>query len=560
MYILGISCFYHDAGACLLKNGKIIAAAEEERFTRRKHDTGFPINSIGYCLTHASIDSSDLNYVGFYEKPIQKFDRILQTTVENYPSSFELFYHSMPSWLNERFRIKSTIKEKLSYTGDILFIDHHTSHAASSFFTSPFTEAAILTLDGVGEWKTTGLYHGQENNITALKEIHFPNSIGLLYSTITSFLGFKVNNDEYKVMGLAAYGKPRFMKEFKKIIDIKEDGSFRMNMDFFDYTKKDKMWSKNLEELLGKSRRPYEELNGRYRDIAATLQHVTEDVIIKSANYLKKLTKSKNLCIGGGVGLNSVANGRICRETPFKNVFIQPASGDDGGAIGAATYISCQLLKNKKRYAMEHVFLGSCFSNDEIKEYLDSIGAPYQQLPKAQLLAETARLIAENNVIGWFQGRMEWGPRALGNRSILGNPMNPDMKNIVNKRVKHREEFRPFAGSVPKEDASEFFDIPCESPFMLFVFDVKENKRDVVPSITHIDGTCRVHTVTEEVNPLFHNLLKEYGAITGVPVLLNTSFNVRGEPIVYSPHDAYTCFMKTGMDCLVMEDCMINKK
>ncbi len=559
MYILGISCFYHDAAACLLKDGKIIAAAEEERFTRIKHDNNFPFKAIEYCLKEAGISIGSVKYVGFYEKPLLKFDRILQTFVETFPFSFLLFYNAIPSWLNEKLKIKSIIKNKIGFKGDVLFIDHHTSHASSTFFVSPFKDAAILTIDGVGEWKTTSLYTGKGNKITPLKEIHFPHSLGLLYSTITAYLGFKVNDDEYKIMALAAYGKPKYYDKFRNMIDIKDDGSFRMDMEYFNYRNKSKMWSKKLEEEFGPQREPETEITQRHKDIAATLQRVTEEVVIKITNHLHKTTKMRNLCIAGGVGLNTVVNGKLRKETPFKRIFIQPAATDAGGAIGAAMYIYHQILNNMRNYEMDHAYLGPSFSDKEIKQFLDKNSISYKEYDEKDLIKKVAKLIADDKIIAWFQGRMEIGPRALGNRSILANPRNPDMKEIVNKKVKHREPFRPFAPSVLVEEGSNFFVGFHESPFMLFTFHTKKEKRNLIPSVIHVDGTSRIQTVKRETNKLYYDLIKEFQRLTNIPLILNTSFNVRGEPIVCTPEDAYNCFKNTYMDYLVMNKFLIKK-
>ena len=559
-YILGISCFYHDAAASLLEDGRIIAATEEERFTRVKHDKSFPQNAIDYCLSYGDITSDEIDYVGFYEKPILKFDRILQSSIENFPHSFQAFYDAIPSWVNEKLRVKAMIKRSLAYTGEVLFVDHHTSHAASAYFPSPFEDSAILTVDGVGEWKTTALYHGRGDKLTPLKEIHFPHSIGLLYSAITAYLGFKVNDDEYKVMGLAAYGKPAFLDEFRLLVEVLQDGSFRLSMEYFDYAKSDRMFNRRLESLLGPSRKEGEPISQRHKDIAATVQHVTEDIVFKATAYLKDLTGSRNLCVAGGVGLNSVMNGKLRKNGDFDNIFIQPAAGDSGGAMGVALFIYHQLMNNGGRHALNHAFLGQNFSTGAINGVLECGGADYERMDEERLSSQTAKILSEDKVVGWFQGRMEWGPRALGNRSILASPCKAGMRDMLNSKVKHREMFRPFAASVPVEDAPEFFDIDGESPYMLFVFDVKDEKRGSIPAVTHVDGTCRVQTVSPEANPLFHRLLKEFGKLTGVPVLLNTSFNVRGEPIVCSPNHAYECFMKTDIDYLVMGEFLVQKK
>lgn len=559
MHILGISGFYHDSAACLIKDGKIIAAAEEERFVRKKHYNGFPFKAIEYCLKEGEITIDQVDYVGFYEKPFLKFERILQTFIETFPFSFPFFYNAIPSWLNEKLRIKSIIKNKVGFKKDILFVDHHTSHAASAFFVSGFKQAAILTVDGIGEWKSTGLYVGKDSTIAPLKEINFPDSLGLFYSTITTYLGFKVNNDEYKVMGLAAYGKPRYYNKFLKMIDIKPDGSFKLDMKYFSYRGKQKMWSKELEKLLGTPREHNGKIEKRHQDIASTLQKITEEVMINMANHLHSITKLDNLCIAGGVGLNSVANGKLRKETPFKKIFIQPAATDAGGALGVAYYIHHQILGNKRNYDMKHVYHGPEFNDNYVKKFLDANNIKYEKLSEAGLVKKTAKLIAENKIVAWFQGRMEWGPRALGNRSILVNPMKAEMKDILNKRVKHREPFRPFAASFLAEKAKDYLDIDYDSPFMIVVFDVKGDKRKTIPAVTHVDGTCRVQTVRPEENKLYYGLIREFGRITKVPAVLNTSFNVRGQPIVCTPEEAYQTFCNTHIDYLVLNKFLIGK-
>jgi len=541
----------------------VVAAAEEERFTRKKHDNSFPINAINYCLKEGGISPENLHYVAFYEKPLIKFERILQSCVETYPFSLMQFYKAIPTWLNEKLRIKSTIKNKLGYKKEVLFVDHHDSHAASCFFVSPFKKAAIFTIDGVGEWKTAGMYAGDGNKIVPIKEIHFPHSLGLLYSTITAFLGFRVNNDEYKVMGLAPYGNPAFMKEFRKIIDIKDDGSFKLNMDYFAYRTKSRMWSDKLERELGNPREYGNKITKRHKDIAATLQKVTEEAYIKIANHLYETTKIKNLCIAGGVGLNSVSNGKLYDETPFENIFIQPAASDAGGALGAAMYAHTQILGGKRNFKMEHAYFGPGFTDKEVEEFLKTKGIRYEKLSKKDLSKKVARLVAKDKIVALFQGRMEWGPRALGNRSILANPINPDMKDIINKKVKHREPFRPFAPGVIAEDAHKYFVLPhkkLDSPYMLFVFDVKKSKRKRIPAVTHVDGTSRIQTVSRSTNKVYYDIIKEFGKLTGVPIVLNTSFNVRGEPIVCTPEDAYNCFVNTQIDYLVLNRFLINKE
>lgn len=558
--ILGISCFYHDSAACILKDGKLIAAAEEERFTRQKHDNSFPVNAIRYCLEESNTPAEELDHVAFYEKPLLKFERILQSCVETYPHSFRFFYNAIPAWINKKLRLKKLLKEKIGYKEDVLFIDHHTSHAASAFFPSPFEEAAILTVDGAGEWKTTALYKGKGNKITPLKEIRFPDSLGLLYSTITAYLGFMVNNDEFKVMGLAAYGGPEsYYEEFRKLIDIKKDGSFKLDQKYFSYQGESKMWSRELESLLGPPKEPEEELTQRHMDIAATLQKITEEVMLKTAEHLYEITELPNLCIAGGVGLNCVVNGKLRRKSPFERIWIQPAAGDSGGALGCATYVWSQVLDNSRKYTMDHVFLGPSFSDKEIKSFLEENNIPYEEYSYNKLIEKVAKILSEDKIVSWFQGRMEWGPRALGNRCILANPSNPDMRDIINERVKHRGRFRPFAPSVLEEKADEWFEISYPSPFMIVAFSTKEDKQEVIPSVIHVDGTSRIQTVSKERNKLYYNLIKEFEKKTGVPILLNTSLNDHGEPIVCTPEDAYDCFKRIGTDYLVMGKFLINK-
>ena len=555
MYVLGISCYYHDSAACLLKDGKIIAAAEEERFTRKKHDNSFPLNAIRFCLDYENIKPNDISYIAFYEKPFQKFDRIISTSILTYPFGFVNFYKALPEWINIKLRLPRTIKKKLKYNNELFFISHHLSHAASTFFLSPYKEAAIVTVDGIGEWDSTGIFYGKENKIKHLKSIKFPHSLGLFYSTVTSFLGFKVNNDEYKVMGLSAYGKPVYYKRLKKIIDIKEDGSFKLDMKYFDYEKRQRMFSKHFIKLFGKPRKPESRITERDKNLAASIQKITEEVMLKISRYALKITKSKNICYAGGVILNSKANGLLLKE--FKNVFFMPAAGDDGGAIGAAKYVWHSILGNKEREILEHLYYGPEYSDSEIKDFFDKNKIRYKEVSEKDLPRITAKYIAENKIVGWFQGRMEFGPRALGARSILANATNPEMKDIVNKRVKHREEFRPFAPALLKESANRYLELRGEAPFMIFTTRVLSKK---IPAVTHVDGTARPQTVSKESNQRYYKVIKEFGKITKIPVILNTSFNVRGMPIVCSPKDAYECFIGTGIDVLVMNRFIVEKK
>ncbi|NIO20670.1 MAG: hypothetical protein GTN76_08005 [Candidatus Aenigmarchaeota archaeon] len=560
MNILGISCYYHDSAACLIKDGKVAAAAHEERFSRIKHDEDFPINAINYCLSEGGISIEDVDYIGFYEKPILKFDRVLSQYLETFPRSFGMFIKTMPSWLTEKLKVPSIIRKKLKYEGDILFIEHHLAHAASAYMVSPFKKAAILTIDAIGEWTSTSLGLGEGNEITLLKEIRFPHSIGLFYSTITAYLGFRVNNDEYKVMGLSAYGKPTYYERFKEIIDIKEDGSFRLDMSYFDYHRRFQMPSKKFTEEFGSARIPESKIEQKHMDIAASLQKITEEILFKMLNHLYDLTKTDNLCMAGGVALNSVANGKITKNTPFKKVYVQPASTDAGTSMGVAFFIHNSILGKDRKYVLNSAFLGPSFSEDQIREFLDKNNIPYQEFKDDKDLArKTAELIHKDKIIGWFQGRMEWGPRALGNRSILANPCNPNTKDILNRKVKHREWFRPFAPVVPLEDAKRYFDTDMPVPYMTMVYPVKEEKRKFLPSITHVDGSGRLQTIERERNSLYYDVIREFEKLSGFPVVINTSFNVRGEPIVCSPEDAYNCFKGTGIDHLVMGKFLISK-
>lgn len=570
MYILGISCFYHDSSAALLKDGVIVAAAQEERFTREKHDTSFPINAIKYCLKSQNITADDVKYIGFYEKPLLKFERLLSQHLEMFPKSLKTFLRSMPSWMNEKLRIIKVIRKRLKYKGNVLFIDHHLAHAASAFLVSPFKEAAIVTADGVGEWTTTAYGFGKNNKIELYKEITFPHSIGLLYSTITAYLGFSVNNSEYKVMGLSPYGNMDkktndYYKKLRKAIDIKEDGSFRLDMSYFVFHYADKMPSKRLCRLLGGPiRKPESEITQRHKDIAAALQIVTEEILTKILNHVYKATKSKNVVMAGGVALNSVYNGKILKNTPFKSIWIQPDAGDGGTSMGVASYVYNSILGHKRNYVFRNAYLGPRFSNKIIKFFLDENRINYSEFKnEKELIRETAELIYDNRVVGWFHLGMEWGPRALGARSILSNPCNAKMKEILNQKVKHREKFRPFAPAVCEDDALKYFDcdipIPEPTDFMLMVYPIKKRYHNVIPAVTHVDGSGRLQTVRKRQNRVYYDLIKEFGKLSGTPIIINTSFNIRGEPIVCTPYDAYKCMMGTGIDCLVMGKFLIKR-
>ncbi len=560
MYILGLSCFYHDSAASLLKDGQILSAVQEERFTRKKHDFSFPINAIKYCLKESGLTIDDISYIGFYEKPLLKFERILTTYIATFPRSFPSFIKAIPLWLHEKLWIPQIIKKELNYKGEILYIDHHLAHAASSFLVSPFEEAAILTMDGVGEWETATYGIGTGERIELFKHISFPHSLGLLYSAFTYYLGFKVNSAEYKVMGLAPYGKPVYYDLIMdKLIKVKTDGSFKINMKYFAYDYGLTMTNRNFDKLFGMPpRKPETELEEFHENVAASLQKVTEEIVLRMTRHLYSKTKMKNLCLAGGVALNCVANGRIIKETPFKDIFVQPASGDAGAAVGVATYIYNSILGYKRSSVMDHAFLGPEYSNNDMRNYLADNGVEYREYNNDELIKVTAKLLNDQKVIGWFQGRMEFGPRALGARSILADPRNPDAKNIVNSKIKFREEFRPFAPTILAEKCSEYFELDIPSPFMLLVANVKPEKR-FMPSITHVDGSARIQTITKTENTLYHSLINEFYRISGCPVVLNTSFNLRGEPLVMSPHDAFLCFMRSGLDYLVMGNFVLDK-
>jgi len=562
MNVLGISCFYHDSAAALLRDGEIVAACQEERLSRKKHDSGFPSRAVKYVLKEAGIGPGDLDAVGFYDKPLLKFERMLSTYIATFPRSFASFRKAMPLWIHEKLWVPSLIRKELRpYKGPILFAEHHMSHAASCFLVSPFEEAAILTVDGVGEWATASFGVGRGTDITMFKEIRFPHSLGLLYSAFTYYLGFKVNSAEYKVMGLAPYGKPvHFERIMKEMVHLNEDGSFKLNMKYFSYDYGLTMTNGAFDDFFGgPPRKPETWMNEREFDIAASVQKVCEEVVLRMVRYCHEETGLTNLCMAGGVALNCVANGRVIRETPMKNLFVQPAAGDAGGAVGVAHYLYNTIAKKPRGKAWTHAYLGPEYQDAEIREYLDGQGAKYRLLSDAELVETTARLLSEANVIGWYQGRMEFGPRALGGRSILADPRDPKMRDTLNMKIKFREGFRPFAPSVLADKASEWFEIDCDSPYMLLVAQVREGKR-VIPSVTHVDNSARLQTVSRAESPLYYDLIREFERITGVPIVINTSFNVRGEPIVCTPHDAYLCFRRTNMDHLVMGHQILDKK
>jgi carbamoyltransferase len=591
VHILGVSCYYHDAAAALLRDGVLVAAAEEERFSRVKHDYAFPKNAIQFCLEQAGIEGRDLDYVVFFEKPFRKFDRILMTALQTYPRSYKVFRESMISWMIDKLWVGTTLQTELGVSKEkVLFCDHHLSHAASAYLCSPFDEAAILTVDGVGEWVTATYGVGRGNDIRLFKQIQFPHSIGLLYSAFTAFLGFEVNEGEYKVMGMAPYGVPRYVDKVWKLVQQNKDGSFSLDMDYFCFHHStDRTYNQKFVDLFGPPRPVqlqfftnetgfpkyfgappgnYDELcklNQHYADVAASIQQVTEELLLSMANNLYRETGLKRLCIAGGVGLNSVANARILNETPFEQLFIQPAAGDGGGALGAALWASSSLLGKPRSFTMQHAYWGRSNSEGEIGDFLQRNDIPFRHFENEDdLLDHVVERLSQGKVIGWSQGRFEWGPRALGARSILADPRNPDMKDIVNAKIKFREPYRPFAPSVLAECADKYFDLPhaqCHHPakYMLYVVPVKESQRAVLPAITHVDGTGRLQTVFRSQSPRYYRLIERFGQATGVPVLLNTSFNLRGEPIVNTPANAFNTFSKSEMDNLVLENFVIEK-
>ncbi|MFP6582009.1 MAG: carbamoyltransferase, partial [Candidatus Hydrogenedentota bacterium] len=585
MIILGISGFYHDSAAALVIDGAIVAAAQEERFTRVKHDPRFPLHAARWCLESAGVGINDCDYVVFYDKPFLKFERLLMTFLAVAPKGLRSFYQQIPPWLKEKLSMRSTVRKQLGYDGEVLFTSHHEAHAASAFFPSPFEEAAVITLDGVGEWQTTTFGIGRGNKVEIQNEINFPHSLGLFYSAFTYFTGFKVNSGEYKLMGLAPYGEPVYADVIKeKLIDIKEDGSYRLNMDYFDFCAGQRMTNDRFAELFdGPARKPESKITQREMDLARSVQVVTEEVILAMAKHVHRETGMKNLCLAGGVALNCVANGRLMREGPFEKVWIQPAAGDAGTALGAALVIWHQMLGNERVVDLRRQkgsYLGSFYSDDAIESYLKENNIPYERLPEDSLADHVADLIAAERVTGWFQGPMEFGPRALGGRSILGDARSRDMQTTLNLKIKFRESFRPFAPSVLREHVSDCFELDEESPYMLVVVDVKSNRltalsseeaqvtgfdkltqiRSDLPAITHVDNSARIQTVDGHDNPRYYDLIKSFHAKTGCPAIINTSFNVRGEPIVRTPEEAYTCFMRTQMDNLVLGACVLKKE
>ena len=626
MYILGISAFYHDAAAALIKDGEIIAAAQEERFSRVKHDLDFPRQSIDYCLREAGITMDEVEYVGFYDKPLLKFERILETYLSYAPRGIRSFHQAMPIWLKQKIHIRETLSKELGFRGKIIFPEHHESHAASAFFPSPFQESAILTIDGVGEWTTTSYGVGKDNRVELLADIYFPHSLGLLYAAFTYYCGFKVNSGEYKLMGLAPYGRPKYVDLIKdNLIDIKDDGSFKLNVDYFDYPVGLKMVGKKFSRLFGAPpQKPEATMTQFYMDCARSVQDVTEEILLKMARHIHQETGMENLCLAGGVALNCVANGRLLREGPFKDIWIQPAASDAGGALGVALFVWYQYLENPRRVTpgqdfQKGSYLGPEFTNDEIERYLKEIKADYEYVPDEELSKRVADLILDQNVIGLYRGRMEFGPRALGARSILGDARSPEMQSIMNLKIKFRESFRPFAPAVLRERVADFFETDYASPYMLLVTDVLEERRKPmpgpdeldgllaeqkerlrkevqelrevnriedaekvekmignedylrfrtiihqvrsdVPAITHVNYSARLQTVEREDNPFYYDIIKKFDEMTGCPVIVNTSFNVRGEPIVCTPEEAFRCFMRTKMDYLVLGNYILDKK
>ncbi len=587
MYILGISAYYHDSAVCLVKDGEIIAAAQEERFTRKKHDFNFPINAITYCMKEGKIKADQLEYVAFYDKPFIKFERLLESYLSYAPIGIKSFIKAIPLWLKQKLWIKELIKKELHYEGKIIFPEHHESHAASAFFASPFQEAAFLTIDGVGEWTTTCYGEGRDNQINILAEMKFPHSLGLLYSAFTYYTGFKVNSGEYKVMGLAPYGEPKYVDTIlRELVDLKEDGSFKLNMKYFNYCVGLTMTNRHFNKLFGgPPRLPESKVTQKEMDLARSIQVVTEEIMLRMARHVFKETGQKNLCLAGGCALNCVANGRILRESTFENIWIQPAAGDAGGALGAAMFTWYQYLNNKReadnqKDYQKASYIGPAFSDKEIERYLRENKISFEKLELTEIPGKVSELIAQEKVIGWFQGRMEFGPRALGSRSIIGDARSKTMQSNMNLKIKFRESFRPFAPTILLEHVSEYFEIDRESPYMLLVAPVKESKRikvnpvdtnlfgidklkvtrSEIPAVTHVDYSARIQTVSREDNPLYYDMIKSFYNLTGCPVIINTSFNVRGEPIVCTPQEAFTCFMRTNMDYLVIGSFLLDKK
>lgn len=582
-YILGISAFYHDSAACLIRDGEIVAAAQEERFTRKKHDHRFPERAVAYCMQEAGITPDDLAHVAFYDKPWLKFERLLETYLTFSPVGIRSFLKAMPLWLKEKLWMGDLIKDRLEIDKPLMYPEHHQSHAASAFYPSPFEEAAILTIDGVGEWATASWGMGRHNKIDIRQELRFPHSIGLLYSAFTYYTGFKVNSGEYKVMGLAPYGEPRYVDLIlDKLMDLREDGSFQLNMKYFNYCQGLTMTSKAFDKLFGAPpRKPETQITQREMDLARSVQEVTEEVMLRMARHVRKETGARNLCLAGGVALNCVGNGKIVKEGTFDEVWIQPAAGDAGGALGAALFVWHQVLDKPRAVlptdSQKGSYLGPSFSSESIAAWLQAENIPHHRATRSETIEKTTQLLDEGKVVGWFSGRMEFGPRALGGRSILGDPRNTEMQQTMNLKIKFRESFRPFAPSCLEEKAGDIFELNHLSPYMLLVaplqeklrievetdvkgFDRLKQTRSTLPAITHVDASARVQTVNQDRNAPFHQLLKAFEDKTGCPVLVNTSFNIRGEPIVCTPQEAYTCFLRTEMDALVLEDILLLKE
>ena len=569
MYNLGISCYYHDSAAALLKDGIVIAAVEEERFSRKKFDDDFPKKAIQWCLDETKIKPYQIDSVAFYDKPVLKFERLLDNYIAVAPRGLYSFLDTIPKWLHKRLWVKNDIKKSLKgFKGDIIFPDHHMSHAAYAFYTSPFDEAAILSVDGVGEWTTASFGIAKNNSISLSNDIRWPHSLGLLYSAFTYFLGFKVNEGEYKLMGLSAYGKPRYYDLIlDNLVDVKDDGSIHLNMKYFAFTYDKVMTNKKFSELFGVlPRKKDEKMEQIHFDLGASIQKVLEEIILKMAKHIHEKTGMKNLCYGGGVALNGVANYRLLQEGPFENIFIPPSPGDAGSAVGCAQYayyihhknISKNTKQDSSQKIRENVYTGPEYTDEEIKEFLDSKDINYETFDRESLLQNTAKLITEGNIVGWYQGKMEWGPRALGNRSILADPRNEKMKEILNEKIKHRESFRPFAPSIMEEHISDYFEMDIPSPYMLMVAKIKQPEK--IPAVTHVDGTGRLQSVSKDSNPLYYDLINEFYKITNVPVIINTSMNVMGEPIVNTPEQAYNMILKTDMDCIVLGNNIIFAK
>ena len=567
MYNLGISCYYHDSAAALLKDGHVIAAVEEERFSRKKYDDDFPEIAIEWCLKEARISPSDIQSVAFYDKPVLKFERLLDNYISVAPRGICSFLDTIPKWLHKRLWIKNEIEKSLKgFKGEIIFPEHHLSHAAHTYYTSTFEESAILTVDGVGEWSTASFGYAKNNSIKLTNDIRWPHSLGLFYSAFTYFLGFKVNEGEYKLMGLASYGKPKYYDLIlNNLIDVKEDGSIHLDMKYFAFTYDKVMTNTRFSKLFGiEPRKKDEKIEQIHFDIGASAQKVLEDILLKMANHVYEKTKMKNLCLGGGVALNGVANYRLFKEAPFDNLHIPPSPGDAGSAVGCAQYLYYIYHKNQRviekdqsKVIAENIYVGPMYTNDVIQTFLDTNKIKYEKLDSEKLLKQTAQLISDGNIVGWYQGKMEWGPRALGCRSILADPRKSEMKDILNEKIKHRESFRPFAPSILEEYVSEYFEIDCISPYMIMVVPVK--KPSEIPAVTHVDGTSRLQTVNHKANSLYYDLINEFYKITGIPVIINTSMNVMGEPIVNTPEQAYQMIVKTDMDYLVMGNYLVKK-